>query len=477
MSGARFDPAALRDSPRPRVLMVLHAGDGGVERHVRELSHLLADGAEVLWLRPRAGKLALSAFDREGGLYFDDCQALVAVLEGIGIDRVHVHHVDGLPVAEVLALPRRLGVAYDVTLHDYYAICPEYHLVGGDGRFCGGAPTCQRCHEAKPPAWNVTIEHWRGTFWGFLERAARVIAPSHDAAARVRRHFPVVPVQVWPHPRVNAPRQEVVRVLVPGALSPIKGLGLLEACVRDAAGRGLPLHFRVVGFTASAIPHAPQLPLSITGQYEEGGLPAMLAAEKAHVAFFPAQCPETFSFTLDDVLDTDLPVVATDLGALPERLAARDGTRIVRWDASAAQVNDALLAAARPRTAPFGRAPDGEAWIARYRQGWPERAAGARASLPALRPEWSVEPAVTLPPATLAWLYEDGVLCGRTRSRERLRRQAAEADSALVQLREALEETGRERDRARAELARIHRSRSWKLTAPIRALARRLRGS
>ena len=34
--------------------------------------------------------------------------------------------------------------------------------------------------------------------------------------------------------------------------------------------------------------------------------------------FFPAQCPETFSYTLSDALATSLPIIATDLGALKD---------------------------------------------------------------------------------------------------------------------------------------------------------------
>ncbi len=41
-----------------------------------------------------------------------------------------------------------------------------------------------------------------------------------------------------------------------------------------------------------------------------------------------------------------LPIVAADLGALPERLAAYPDHALVAWDAPAATWNDALLAMA-----------------------------------------------------------------------------------------------------------------------------------
>jgi hypothetical protein len=74
------------------------------------------------------------------------------VLAGVGIDRIHIHHVHGLP-AGVLDLPARLARPYDLTLHDYFPACPGYHLVDGGARFCGGQPDCHRCAEAHPVQW------------------------------------------------------------------------------------------------------------------------------------------------------------------------------------------------------------------------------------------------------------------------------------------------------------------------------------
>ena len=53
---------------------------------------------------------------------------------------------NGLPRA-VLDLPGSVGVPYDCTLHDYFTICPQYHLVTEDGRYCGepDLASCETC--------------------------------------------------------------------------------------------------------------------------------------------------------------------------------------------------------------------------------------------------------------------------------------------------------------------------------------------
>jgi glycosyltransferase involved in cell wall biosynthesis len=271
------------------------------------------------------------------------------MLRGIGVARLHFHHVNGLPQA-ILDLPRELGVPYDCTLHDYFAICPQYHLTDAYGRYCGEPDRagCETCLAHRHPQWPLDIEAWRALFEHFLQRADRVIAPSHDVEARIHRYFPSLPIVVWPHPEAAARvPPSPVRVVTLGNLSPEKGLHVVAACAKDARARALPLVFRVLGATAQAIAQSPDAPLSIHGSYGDDELPALLAAEHADVLFFPAQVPETYSYTLSVALATGVPIVASALGALPERLSGRRRVRLLPFDASPARWNDALLDAVR----------------------------------------------------------------------------------------------------------------------------------
>ena len=187
----------LRSSPRPRLLFVSHAFGGGVGRHIEELAHAIREDAEVLLLEPaHGGFVVLRSLGGEDNLSLsvpaeDDRHALIALLRALAVERVHFHHVHGLP-RWILGLPDELGCALDITLHDYFPACPAYHLTGGDGRFCGGESDCMRCLERGPAQWNLSIEEWRSTFGSLVRRAERVIAPSEESAARIRRFFPAV---------------------------------------------------------------------------------------------------------------------------------------------------------------------------------------------------------------------------------------------------------------------------------------------
>jgi glycosyltransferase involved in cell wall biosynthesis len=147
----------------------------------------------------------------------------------------------------------------------------------------------------------------------------------------------------------------MARVAILGNLSPEKGLNVVAACAQEARALGLPLVFRLLGSTTEPIAQSPEVPLTIHGQYVDADLPGLIGAEKPDVILFPAQVPETYAYTLSIALASGLPIVASDLGAFPERLAGHPRSATVAWNAPATVWNEALLAAAGlrgRRTAP-----------------------------------------------------------------------------------------------------------------------------
>jgi glycosyltransferase involved in cell wall biosynthesis len=352
----RVDVARLRASPRPRVLFVTHHWGGGVEAHINDLATLLADDCELLVLRPgvagsihvrwlRPGESLEAWFDAASE--WDECRAFLASL---GLSRVHIHHVHGLP-REALDLANSLGIPCDVTLHDHYAICPQYHLADPQGVYCGEPDDngCNACIAARPAQWPLDIQGWRALFHRVLREAERVIAPSTDLAARVQRYHPDVKIQVLPHPELREDPPRVYKVLLLGGLSAIKGMELFERCAHDAVERDLPLRFHVLGHLSRPLRDRDALPVTIDGSYEDRQLAEQVALEHPDAFLFLSQVPESYSYTLSVALRTGKPIVATQLGAFVERLRGYPHAGLVPHDSSPKHVNDTLLRLVRGR--------------------------------------------------------------------------------------------------------------------------------
>lgn len=353
----RVDLLRLAESGRRLLVFVSHPWGGGIRRYMTDLVELTEDRCEVLFLEPAVGDTVKLSWPKAGesfALYFTlpgDLPMLAETLRTIGVERLHFHHVHLQPRA-ILELPAVVGVPYDYTLHDYHPICPQYHLVTEDGRYCGepDAAGCAACLARRPGQWGMDIGSWRAAFARVLRGANRVIAPSQDVASRMRRYVPDLAIEVWPHPEgAPAPLPRTVRVGILGNLSPEKGLHVVAACANDARERGLPLIFRVLGSTTEPIPQAPDAPLTIYGQYVDSELPQLISAEKPDVLLFAAQVPETYAYTLSVALSSGLPIVASALGAFPERLSGIARGATVPWNAPPAKWNEALLAAAQSR--------------------------------------------------------------------------------------------------------------------------------
>jgi len=360
----RVDIARLTASPRRRILLVTHRLGGGTEKFVRDLARLLEPELEVLIMRPTDMDCVGIEWARSGeefSAFFQwprDYGEMVGFLKDLGVKRLHFHHLVEYG-DQVLGLPADLGVGYDFSAHDYYSICPLYNLVSTDGRYCGepdvdGCAACLSKHEALT---GLDIDEWRGRWAGLINGADRVIVPSNDVSGRLRRYFPEANYVYLPHPEAAEAmdgtameeRGDAIKVLVLGELSVAKGARLLEDCAADAATRGLPLSFRVLGWARERLRQEPEIPLFIMGPYEDSQLDDLIERERADVIFFPAQWPETYSYTLSAAMRSGLAVVAPRLGAFTERLAGYPGALLMDWDTGAADWNNLFLSIAEVR--------------------------------------------------------------------------------------------------------------------------------
>ncbi|TXH36512.1 MAG: glycosyltransferase, partial [Burkholderiaceae bacterium] len=122
-----------------------------------------------------------------------------------------------------------------------------------------------------------------------------------------------------------------LKIVVIGALSAIKGADVLEAAALEAARQKAPIEFHLLGYGYRHLQTQPRARLTAYGAYHEEDLPGLLAWLQPDIAWFPAQWPETYSYTLSAALQAGLPVAVPDIGAFAERVAGRPWSWVCPW--------------------------------------------------------------------------------------------------------------------------------------------------
>ena len=368
LARTRADLARVLDGQRPVILAVVHDRAGGTERHVHELAHALRQQAQYLVLRPLPGqRVSLRLPDPQEGMELvfalpDEEDSLLALLRTLGVRHIHYHHLLGHGKF-VRSLPARLGLSYDFTAHDFYAICPQISLTDRNGAYDPRRSTLPVDEDG------TDLAAWRRRSAEFLNGARYVITPARDALARLLELAPGAPMRLVPHtdidPAVALPQpapaplqgQRPLKVAVIGALSVIKGANVLEDVATAARKQGAPVEFHLIGYGCRTLKTQPHASLTVHGRYDEQDLPALLQWLQPDLVWFPAQWPETYSYTLSACLQGAWPVAAPDLGAFAERMAARHWSWICPWQQSPAQWLD-FFTGIRARHFATGQPPE-----------------------------------------------------------------------------------------------------------------------
>lgn len=303
-------------------------------------------GARLLLYEPAAGDKPMFEWQlatpiANTAMFHGEYQALLEqVIDLFDVSSILVSSLIGHCLG-VLDIDLPTGVIW----HDHYPFCPVIYATLESPCLSCSTHSLQECHSHNPHnifRASMNITDWLAVRTAYADKLMqpwiRVIAPSKSAVDRwlvlvptfQNIQFSVIPHGLEPgllgHP-LRLPVKtsgERLRIVVVGKLFVHKGQLLLEAALdrllefADILLLGCGNFHYVLRGKEKAFKDKPGLELIDT--YERHQLGELVHRFRPNAAMLISVWPETFCYTLSEMLALHIPVVATRLGALAERI-------------------------------------------------------------------------------------------------------------------------------------------------------------
>ncbi len=256
---------------------------------------------------------------------------LHSVLDAFGVQRVAVSSLIGHGLASLYT-----GLPTLRIFHDFF---PHWPVLNArlNGKKPGAAAWqeafAESTHEAFGGIDAETHAQWhKALLAGYGQKNVALVAPSESAVANLqalgvpgsRKALHVIPHAIRPFElpfQLSADTDSrPLTILVPGRINAVKGQAVLEKLLPALRQRLPDARVVLLGAGKDGRHLAAEPGVEIIEDYQAEELPQHLAAIRPHVALLLSQAAETFSYALSEMHQAGIPVIATAIGALAERI-------------------------------------------------------------------------------------------------------------------------------------------------------------
>ncbi len=247
------------------------------------------------------------------------------IIEKFSIDIVHIHHLLGhyYDCVEVL---NQKKIKTIVTIHDYFMICPQVNLLYKENEYCNDRSfnKCASCLKCK----NIDFKLRKEKVGELLSSSISVIVPDDSVANEFRKVFPKIKYQLIEHGidlkdscvyhKKNGRNLNVAFV---GVMNYIKGA---EVCKKIISQNNKNINYHFFGVSADKFFLNNKDNFTYYGEYVRNDIIGKLRKNDIDIVCLLTICPETFSYTMSEVLAAKIPIIGFDIGAIGNRIKKYD---------------------------------------------------------------------------------------------------------------------------------------------------------
>jgi len=254
---------------------------------------------------------------------------------------IHIHHTINSSF-DIFEVANNVKVPTVYTVHDYYAVCPNYNLINSEtNEFCD-IPTdhsiCESCLTKKFGSDNFSLKKWRNDISRLIQKCDIVVYPSESAKSIFRRVYAPKKEVVIPHGTMELSNNYSTKGLSKstdqyfsvgfiGYLSVQKGLELIKKTIPLLLKNKINVHFfGPIDKTLAKKSKIGKARVFYHGKFDSPEeLHNKLQSSGVKLIGILAPWPETFSYVLSESWDAGIPVVVSPFGALKERVEKNQG--------------------------------------------------------------------------------------------------------------------------------------------------------
>jgi glycosyltransferase involved in cell wall biosynthesis len=192
----------------------------------------------------------------------------------------------------------------------------------------------------------VDIEAWRSSWYSLLEKSHEILAFSHSSKEIFLKAYPSMHnrVNVTPHTVEDITpiqlqknyKKTTTTIGVLGAINYVKGAEIIKQMVQIIERDHLDIRVVIIGEITETI-HSKHF--HTTGRYQREVISDLIHIHQIDIFLIPSVWPETFSYTSQEIMMMELPLMVFDLGAPAERVARYDKGYIIKEISAQAVIN------------------------------------------------------------------------------------------------------------------------------------------
>lgn len=340
--------------PKPVQLHIMHSWGGGIEKWVRDYTSAAEDSINMVLKSVGSSKAfghKLSLFTGISDTYPVRTWDLSIPIYSSSIVHLEYQRIIQQIIREfsvdAIIISSLVGHSLDalstgkktiIVCHDYYPFCPAINM-------CSNG-ICRTCDEQRLDRCisenrsdlikgdpTISAEGWmtlRDRYLQLIEsRSITMIAPTNSVKRNISAldsRFAQADFIIIPHglfiekhdlrPAITSKHQKM-RAVVLGQLKPVKGLDLLRQTLPELCEL---IDIYLVGCGEASAVFGDDSCIRIIEKYDYGDLPRILEEISPDFGLLLSVWPETFSYTLSELMIFGIPPVVTSLGSFADRV-------------------------------------------------------------------------------------------------------------------------------------------------------------